>query len=232
MNEIADNKKRAQYAMLMIVIVMAIECFMLLSNYMEYELLQIIAIGEDVSIEQANANDLRQQILSILFLVAYFISAITFIQWFRRAYSNLQTKVPYLAYTEGWAAGSWFVPVLNLFRPFQIMKELYVETMDLLRKNGQSDRIALGTVALIIWWTLWIINGILGQIVFRISMSAETLDELMDSTAISIVSNLVGIPLALITLKVIRDYSKVEPIIVELNTSTYINNESSSMTHS
>ncbi len=65
--------------------------------------------------------------------------------WFRRAYFNLHQKVSYLSHSEGWAAGSWFVPIVNLYRPYQIMKEIYVETKELFTKRGLSEKVGYST---------------------------------------------------------------------------------------
>lgn len=66
------------------------------------------------------------------------------------------------------------------------------------------------------WWTLWIISGIIGQFLFLYSIEVEAHEELTISIVVSVVSNIVGIPLALITIKVIRNYSDVEPLLNEL----------------
>lgn len=126
-----------------------------------------------------------------------------------------------LSYTEGWAAGSWFVPIISLFRPYQIMKELYLATIQLLKRNGNN--ISLNTNYLGIWWTLWIINNIFGQIVFRYSERANTIDEIVNSTTLSIVNNLIGIPLALVTIKVIKDYSNIEHLLINKFSNTSSN---------
>ncbi len=96
------------------------------------------------------------------------------------------------------------------------MKELYNETKDLLVKNGLNISENFSTGILGWWWTLWIIDNFLGQFVFRYSMRAETIDELTTMTIASMVSNIVGIPLALITVKVIKGYSNIEPLLNEI----------------
>jgi MFS-type transporter involved in bile tolerance (Atg22 family) len=53
-------------------------------------------------------------------------------------------------------------------------------------------------------WTIYI---------FRYSTKAESIDELITSTVAGIISNIVAVPLALITIKVIKDYSEVEPLL-------------------
>jgi len=216
MENLKPNGQRAKNAITLIWIVLALEIVSLISGYFQYDLLQTAANGGEISTETATANDTREQIIGIIYLIAFVISAVTFIQWFRRAYYNLHLRVNHLSQTEGWAAGSWFVPIVNLYRPYQIMKELYQETKELLTKKGLSINENFTTGSLGWWWTLWIINNIIGQFEFRYSMKAESIDELTISTVASMVGNVVGIPLALITVKVIKDYSNVELLLREI----------------
>ena len=211
------NKQRARNAIMLIWIVMGLEVVLLISGYLQYELLNQWSNGGEISIESADANDSREQILGIVYMIAYILSSVMFIQWFRRAYYNLHQKINHLSYSEGWAAGAWFVPILNLFRPYQIMKELYNETKNLLLKNGLNISKSFSTNLVGLWWALWIIGSFLGQAVFRLSMNAETIDELTTMTMVSMASNVFGIPLGLIAIKVIQDYSNIEPLLNEIN---------------
>jgi hypothetical protein len=217
METLRPNGQRAKNAITLIWIVLALEIISLISGYFQYDLLQTAASGGEISTEAATANDRREQIIGILYLITYIISGVTFIQWFRRAYYNLHLKVNYLSHTEGWAAGSWFVPFVNLYRPYQIMKELYLETKELLTKKGVNFTHDFSTTALGWWWTLWILSNIIGQFVFRYSMKAESIDELTTSTVVSMINNIIGIPLALITIKVIKDYANVETLLTEIS---------------
>jgi hypothetical protein len=216
MEELRPNGQRAKNAMLLIWIVLAIEIVALISKCFQYNLLQTVANGGLITQEEANANDNTEQIIAILYLIVYFISGITFIQWFRRAYYNLHLKVNYLSHTEGWASGSWFVPIICLYRPQQIMRELYDETKSFLTAKGINvgDNFTTGSLGL--WWTFWIISNFMGQFIFRYSKNAESIDELTTVTIMGIVDSVIGIPLALITIKIIKDYSRVEPLLVEV----------------
>ena len=165
--------------------------------------------------EAADSNDTREQIIGIIYLIAHVISAVTFIQWFRRAYFNLHLKVNHLSHSEGWAAGSWFVPIVNLYRPYQIMKELYLETEALLTKKELLLGENFSTSSVGWWWTFWITNSIIGQIIFR--YPSETIDDLIGGTVAGMIGSIAGIPLALIAVKVIKDYSNVEVLLKEIN---------------
>ncbi|MDR2009982.1 MAG: DUF4328 domain-containing protein [Bacteroidales bacterium] len=218
MESLRPNEHRAKNAIIMIWVVMALEIVNIISSYMQYNLLQTIANGEFVSDAAAELNDVREQICGIVYMIAYLISGITFIMWFRRAYFNLHQKVNHLAYSDGWAAGSWFVPIINLYRPYKIMKEIYVETKGFLTAKGLSEKVNYSTNYLGWWWTLWIVSAFVGQFVFRFAHnSADTLDNLITTTVAQIVLEILGIPLALITVKIIKDYSKIEPLLIQIN---------------
>jgi hypothetical protein len=216
MEKLKPNEKRAKTAIMLIWIVLAIEIISLISSYFQFNLLQSAANGQTISMETAAANDVRERIIGLIYIIAYIISAITFIKWFRRAYFNLHQKVYHLSESEGWAAGCWFIPILYLYKPYQLMKELYVETEMLLTRKGLSHIETITTKFLGWWWALWIINNIIGQIIFRASLKAETITELTDLTIANIISDIIVIPLALITVKVIKDYSNVEPMLIDL----------------
>lgn len=109
---------------------MIAEVFVLLSEVLLYNVLTKVNKGEIdfTDISYVTSVEYVQIAINAIAIVIYVISCITFIQWFRRAYYNLGQIAKNLSYEEGWAAGSWFVPILNYFRPYQIMKELYKKT--------------------------------------------------------------------------------------------------------
>ncbi|MBK7312026.1 MAG: DUF4328 domain-containing protein [Sphingobacteriaceae bacterium] len=228
MESLRPNAQRAKNAITLIWIVLGIEIFALASGLLQYFLLQDAANGVLISEESASANDLREMAIGIIYTIAFITSAVTFISWFRRAYFNLHLKVSGLSHSEGWAAGCWFVPIISLFRPYQIMKELYVQTKGLIIKNGLAPYGNFNTQNLGWWWALWIINNFLGQFIFRYSRNAESIDQLTVLTIASMLNNIVGVPLALITIKVIKDYSKMEELLPEIKDEDGTNGNSTS----
>lgn len=213
MQEPRPNDQRAKTAITLIWLILIINIVTVVSGYFQYDLLRKLSEGVEVSTQAINANDLRERIIAILASVTGIISVVTFIRWFRRAYFNLHLKTSFLRFNEGWAAGSWFVPIINLYRPLQIMKELYRKTKELLPASGPDPRPDLSTGILGWWWTLLIINYILDQGALRISLRYQTINDLMTATVVDIVSSVVGIFSCLITIKVIKDYSDVEPLL-------------------
>lgn len=229
MNFLKPNEQRAKTAITLIWIVMAVECLSAISGFMQYGLLMDVANGVEVSEDTANANDYREMAIGLIFLIVYIISAVTFIQWFRRAYYNLHQKVGDLKRTEGWAAGAWFVPIISLYWPYQIMKELFDRTKQLLNDKGiyQTETFSSGLVGW--WWAVWIINNFVGQLDFRLSRHAETIDDITINTIVSIIGSLINIPLAIITVKLIKNYSAMEPLLNEVNDDDSNGNQKSTI---
>jgi uncharacterized membrane protein len=202
------NNQRAKSAILLVVIVTIITVVLLIIGFVQLNTYQ----NPNYSITDVNTNDLIEGATAIIYMIFYIISAVTFIQWFRRAYFNLHTQVEVLSFQEGWAAGAWFVPIMNLGRPYIIMKELYNVTNKLLDGNPNIIK-PLSIANVNLWWTLWIITAIINQVSFRFARNASTVDQLTTSTVIDIISSLLAIPLGLITIKIIKDYSYFESIM-------------------
>ena len=103
-----------------------------------------------------------------------------------------------MEFTPGWSVGYYFIPILNLYKPFRAMKEIWqVSHNPVSWKSDETVPILNG------WWALWILSGILGQLSFRLSMSANTIGSLRTSTGVSILSAIVDISLFLVALSVV-----------------------------
>lgn len=210
MEALRPNAERAKMAIVMLWVVFGIEVVSLVSDYMQYDLLNRAMDGEYFTDSEADANDLRAMIVGLLYAVVYIISAIIFIRWFRRAYFNLHQLFGTMDHTEGWAAGAWFVPIISLFRPYQIMKEMYQKTKRHLadRNLGSAAELPLTFVGW--WWTFWIINNIYSSILTRVTRNAETLDSIMTATQASMINSLLSFAACLLAIKVVSDYARAE----------------------
>ena len=207
------NQKRSEIAITLIWICLIVNLISLFSSYLQYELLTQLSNGVEIANYKLEQNDSREQLLGVVTLIVSIISAVTFIQWFRRAYFNLHSLVPNLTYTEGWAAGSWFVPIIGFYRPYQIMMELYNKTIARLEETKLIDNQSYDVSFVKVWWVLWIIVSIIGRVVYKNISEAETIDKFIDFTVFSMVQSILYIPLSILTIKVIKEYSNFENIL-------------------
>lgn len=208
-----SNETRAKNALTMIWIVLLIEVLMVITGFLYYGLLMDIDNGEYVTEETIAMHDWVEFIVALLYTIAMVFSIVTFIKWMRRAYYNLHTGYPRrLSYPEDAAVSSWFIPFVNLYKPYKIMKEIYETYQEILNGRGMRDYVT-STWIIGLWWGVWIFSGIVGNIDLRLSLRAETLTELIDSRIFSIISNLTGIPLALITIRLIKSMWEMESMV-------------------
>ena len=211
---IRPNKKRAEIAQLLIWAVMIIDIISIYSSYLQYKLLISLQNNETILEQTINSNDTREQIIGIVYTIVFIISTVTFIRWFRRAYYNLNIRIK-CNHSEGWAAGSWFVPIISLYRPYQIMKEMWLETTKII-KSKSDDIVNHSTLILGFWWALWLISNYIGNYVLKSAFKAETIEDLLNSTIADMVMSMIGIPLAILTVMIIKSYSLKEERLEEL----------------
>ncbi|WP_445717332.1 DUF4328 domain-containing protein [Flavobacterium sp.] len=214
-----NNKLRARNLIVIFSIIFILNIITIISDLMQYSMLNSL---EGFSMEEAELNDLRQSIIGIIMFSVYVCCYVLFILWFRRAYYNLHQVVKHLEHSEGWAAGAWFVPFINFFRPYQIMRELYVESEKYISKIKPDYTKKLNVTFVGLWWTLWIIASFLERIGMRLNLKAETLDEIINATTINLINEIFTIPLCLIIIKVIKNYSVVENELFEMEKSKSI----------
>jgi hypothetical protein len=114
-----------------------------------------------------------------LVMLAVLITAIVFwMMWVHRTYRNLRPLgASGLRYSPGWAVGYYFIPIMNLFRPIQVMSETWRASDP--RHTGGTDWQWRGAPALLAWWWVFhLISGILNQVSSRIGMRTEDADVL------------------------------------------------------
>jgi hypothetical protein len=87
---------------------------------------RVIARGVPIGPAEADEIDRLPQILSITYLLASVVSGIVMLVWFYRAYRNLEVLGCIgRSMTPGWAVGYFFIPIANLFRPYQAAQEIW-----------------------------------------------------------------------------------------------------------
>lgn len=93
--------------------------------------------------------NLLWSIIRIVFIVFFFI-------WLYRAYAHLQEQhVTGLSHTPRWAIGWYFIPVMNLYKPFSIMKELALASFHAV-SNPEYWKLKKAPAYIIVWWLLFL----------------------------------------------------------------------------
>jgi hypothetical protein len=112
--------------------------------------------GVNINATEAQGMAIADLSLRLLHLVVRVALFWTFLLWFRRAYRNLPALgADDLSASATEAVLSFFVPVVNLFRPYQLTKEIW-RGSDLSALDPEQ-KVVFSSALVGYWWTfLWI----------------------------------------------------------------------------
>lgn len=96
---------------------------------------------------------------------AFVLIAILFLRFLYKAVQQAKGfAVPFTYVSPGWAVGYWFIPLMNLYRPFEAVKALVKACA---QEAGTPDKPAAGEQLLSAWWGLFLLSNIVGWMVAR-----------------------------------------------------------------
>jgi hypothetical protein len=200
---VANEGTRANWVKILLVLGMLIDAAAILSGLAQQELLSRAASGVGITHAEAVANDARHGMIGIFQFAAFLATAACWLVWLHRAYANLRLMGTERSdYTPGWAVGYWFIPILNLFRPYQITKEVWLRSAG---RNAVESIKGLPPAAILSWWWgVYLISNLLGQALLRLSSRADTIEKLQRVTSLGIALDAIGILSAGLALAVVR----------------------------
>ncbi len=209
------NTKQAENAIIGLKCVLIMEFVSIFFLYLEYSLLSSVS-SKPTSEEAINANYDQQQFFSIISLFVYFISIVTFLKWFRRAYYNLGIRVSSLSCSNIRAAISWFIPIVSIYKPYQILKEMYRKTNYLLVQRYPETEGILPMKLLHVWWFFYIVLNIIAFILTYLYLNIDSVKDILTINGINTAFSLVNISLSILTIKVVRRYAEAERLMARI----------------
>jgi hypothetical protein len=182
----------------------------IISSMLEYQLLSDFNNGvytsQELAVAAAEASDARQGIVGIFQVIIFVISGILILKWIYRAnYNARQLGASEMVFTPGWSIGWYFIPIANLWKPYQAMKEIWKASSNPQSWNSQSVSSMLPW-----WWFFWIVSNMFANASFRLAMRAEEINELIAANVVTQLSDVTGIPLSLIVIGIISKVHEMQ----------------------
>jgi hypothetical protein len=198
-------RRQGLYARMALAAMAAVDLLAVFSDLREYFLLERLET-DLVTVEELEASDQRQLAVAGAQFVVFAFSAAFFIAWLHRAHGNLYAiGAQYPRYSRGTAIWSWFVPILNLWRPKQVINDVWRGSdPDAPADQGDTWRAAAPPLLYAVWWFVWVVLNFAYNADFRIYLRAETLDELQFSSLFTAVTDSLSVLGALLALAVVR----------------------------
>lgn len=206
-----DNSMRAKYVIVVFSLMTVFLAVGLYTSYSELQLLDRVLLGDVVTHEEVNDNDIHQGGIAIIQLLIQFIAMILFLNWFRRAYANLErVGISTLSHKENMTVWAWFIPIYNLFAPAKIMYEIWVVTQRKIKEFDSSYVFKRGFLSIGLWWLLFVIASILSRYAIRQSGKGDTIEEIIDVSELIMISDAIFLPAALCVIWLVAQVSKME----------------------
>lgn len=128
--------------------------------------------GSRAAIDLITAYDQISLVISVLTVLVLLATAVLWVLWQYRAAKRVAGRT---RRTPGWHVGSWFIPVVNLWFPYQNVADLW-------RATGRTP-----PPWQVAWWVLWLVSNMVVSISSRLYLSAQTLDEYLIAIWVGIV---------------------------------------------
>jgi hypothetical protein len=203
MNLLRDNTARAKLIISVFWIMLGLAVVDMGTLVWQYSLMSAAQSDvESADMKMIDASDTVRSFLVIVRFIMYVLTAIVFIMWFRRAYYNLNS-LPWnnARYTEGWAAGSWFVPIIWFWWPFQIMMDIWRGTQNVLR-----ERLGEPQPGMIVgwWWALFLLSRIYGFFIRAFYREVDGIDSFITAVKMQFVGEIITIAALVIAIIMIQ----------------------------
>lgn len=198
-------RRRALYVRIALAAMVAVDLVAVFSDLREYTLLQRLET-DVVGTAELEESDRRQLTVAAGQFVVFAFAAGFFIAWLHRVYGNLfALGAQYPRYSRATAIWSWFVPILNLWRPKQVINDVWrASDPDAPVDQGDSWREKEPPALYAVWWFFWIVLNFAYNADIRIYLSAETLEELQFSSVFTAAADALSVVGALLALAVVR----------------------------
>jgi hypothetical protein len=172
----------------------------------ELDILERARDGRFVSEAEALASDDRVRTVAVIGLVINVVTIVAWLVWQHRGQRNLsRLGVRHLAFTPAWAVGWWFVPIANLWKPFQSVRELWRVS-----KTGVDDALWAGERTWPVigwWWGVWLASNL----TLRLSVSMDrqaTIDDYISSDNVGLFREALSIAAAILAIVVVRSITR------------------------
>ena len=172
-------------------------------------ILSDIRDGKSTEYAVWEASDARLGFVYIATAVSYLLASIPFIVWLHRARRNLEALgIHGLRWSPGWAIGGWFVPILSLWRPKQVMNEVWRASDPELPAWTMEWSLLPLSWAVTAWWALFLVGGFLDRISGRMYSNATTPEAEISATTVSLVASIMTAAAALFAIQVVRQVTR------------------------
>lgn len=212
--------KRARVAIGLIALVGLTALAALWADLGRLDLANRVLDGDRVRLSEAQQVDDRTAVTSIVYVIATVLSGIAFLLWYSRAYRNTLAMGVIGRWKPGWAVAYWFIPLMNLFRPKQVMNDIWRGSDPRMANPAGTVHFRPTTPLLWAWWLAWLVSvfaanfatGSLGDL-----DATQTAEEFRDSAIAYVVADITDVIAALLAIAVVVALTRRQQARIEIH---------------
>lgn len=145
-------------------------------------------------------------------LLVLFVGGFVVLKWMYRANRNAQAFARGLESTPPGAVYWYFVPIGNLWKPYEAMEETWRVSHD-----PENWKRTFAPDAMRWWWGFWLAGNIIGNISMRLGFAADNTGMLNVATVLELISSLLNIGAALALMSVVRAVTARQTGLIDQN---------------
>ncbi|MEU9101141.1 DUF4328 domain-containing protein [Streptomyces sp. NPDC048361] len=135
-------------------------------------------------------------------MMALLATATVFIIWFHRVRGNAEVFTPEACTRgKGWTIGGWFVPIGNLWIPYQVAREIWTASAQTAPDGSVRP---FSRRPLTLWWGVWTSSLVIDRLGWAAHRNAETTESLQRAYDITILADVLGVAAALLAIGFVR----------------------------
>ena len=157
------------------------------------------------------ASDAVSALAGLLQIIVTIASMVFFLMWVYRANKNLDAlSGEPMTISPGWAVGWFFIPIANLWKPYQVVRELWQVS----HRNEPRGHALVGW-----WWCAFLAAAVTGQVASTLSMNASDVGSYAFAAEASAISDALNVAsdvlMLLVVARIAAAYGKsiVEPAV-------------------
>jgi hypothetical protein len=183
--------QRARYAVIALGVAETAYAFAVLSDIIALPLLD-----DPTDFDALTRFDGLTATTGLVQILALVVAAVFFIRWFNLVHRSLDAMCPGVRrHDTWWSIGGWFIPIMTLFRPKQILDDMLVCA------NGEGSRRPWWAPT---WWGLWLVGSLAGNGAGQAFFGADTLEALHTATVVDAVASAVLVAGGVVAIVVVR----------------------------
>ena len=152
------------------------------------------------------AIDLFKGLAGLLQAIVFLVCGFLCLKWIYRVSLNAHSMASDMKTTPAWGVGWFFVPIANLWKPYQAVRE----TWQVSAAGGPGWQSQPVPNLLGWWWLAWIVANMLGNVAFRLQMSAATAGATAFSSGMSVAQDVANVPLDVLFIYIVRRLTAVQ----------------------